>query len=247
MSFGHNGIFMETHFSPAREDVERYLRLRAATDRLGVAIMRQVPKNAHLEIAEALGLLEDGVVVLESREISKIMADCCLHDWYYADGKTVVQHYAETHPARPGTDEHYVLNALLHAQYRVLKVGSLVPGAGAHCEDLMNDEGLFVMDIGMSRNPEAGFVLATRTIPLGEYWMTGGTALPITKPEVIRNAQHQFRERARPDALLLPADFSLAIVRACLDAGAADQVLFQLPKPGGREPRHITRRNWQRL
>ena len=237
---------METHFSPTREDVERYLRLRAATDRLGVDIMRQVPKIAHLEIGEALGLLEDGVVVLESREISKIMADCCLHDWYDADGKSIVQRYAETHPAQPGTDEHYVLNALLHAQYRVLKVRSLVPGAGAHCEDFLNDEDLFVMDIGMSRNPVAGFVLATRTIPLGECWMTGGTALPITNPEIIKNAQRQFRERAGPEALLHPADFSLAMVRACLDAGAADQVLFQLPKPGRREPRHIARRSRHR-
>jgi len=237
---------MKTHFSPTQEDVKRYLRLRAATDKLGVEIIRHVTKKAHLEIGEALGLLEDGVVVLESEDISKIMADCLLHDWYDDDGMTVVERYAETHLARPGTDEHYVLNAILHARYRVLKVGSLVPGAGAHCEDLLNNEDLFVMDVGMSRNPVAGFVLATRTIPLGEYWMTAGTGLPITRPEIMKDAQRQFMERAGPDSLLSPADLSLGIVRACLDAGAAERVRYQIPK-AKREPRHIPRRNRHRV
>jgi hypothetical protein len=238
---------MNTHFSPTQEDVARYLRLRAATDKLGVEIVRHVPEKADLEIAEALGLLHDGVVVLESQDISKIMADCCLHDWYGADGKTVIERYAETHPAPPGTEQYYVLNSLLHAQYRVLKATSLVPGAGAHCEDLILDEDLFVMDIGMSRNPVAGFVLATRTIPLGEYWMTGGTALPITTPEILKNVQRQFMEWAGPDVHLSPDGLSLAIVRACLDAGAADRVRYEMVGPKRKEPRHITRRNRHRL
>ena len=76
--------------------------------------------------------------------------------------------------------------------------------------------------------------------------MTAGTGLPITRPEIMKDAQRQFRERAGPDALLSPADLSLGIVRACLDAGAAERVRYQIPK-AKREPRHIPRRNRHRV
>ncbi|HXB74507.1 MAG TPA: hypothetical protein VNY05_40100, partial [Candidatus Acidoferrales bacterium] len=153
---------MTTHFSPTHADVERYRRLRAATDKLGTDIVRHIPERAYDDIGEALGIPHDGVVVLGNKDVSGIMADCCLHDWYDENELNVVQRYAETHPAQPGTDQHFVFNALLDAKYRVLKVRSLVPGAGAHCEDIMYNENLFVMDVGMSLNPVAGWVLATR-------------------------------------------------------------------------------------
>jgi len=91
-----------------------------------------------------------------------MMSDCCIYDWY-EDGKNVVQRHAETHPAQPGTDEHYLLNAYLHAKYRV---GGAVRGArrGIDCRDILNNEDVFVMDLGLSRSAPAGGAPATRTI-----------------------------------------------------------------------------------
>ena len=59
---------------------------------------------------------------------------------------------------------------------------SAVPGAGFHCQDVLNGGELFLMDLAMSQNvPKGNAALATRTIPLGEYWMTGGAGLSRLK------------------------------------------------------------------
>jgi hypothetical protein len=127
--------------------VDRYLRLRAASKKLNHILLKEISRQAYDDIAEALGFLRDGVLT-------------------------------ETHPAEPGTDEHYLLNRYLHAQYRVLIVESAAPGAGIACRDLLhNKEDLFVMDLGLSRSDPEGRAFATRTVPLGEYWMTTGAGL----------------------------------------------------------------------
>jgi hypothetical protein len=46
-------------------------------------------------------------------------------------------------------------------------VQSAVPGAGVHCQDVLNGGELFLMDLAMSQNvPSVHAALATRTIPL---------------------------------------------------------------------------------
>ena len=59
---------------------------------------------------------------------------------------------------------------------------SAVPGAGFHCQDVLNGGELFLMDLAMSQNvPKGNAALATGTMPLGEYWMTGGAGLSRLK------------------------------------------------------------------
>ena len=45
------------------------------------------------------------------------------------------------------------------------------------------------MDVGLSHSVKsANAVFATRTIPLGEYWMTCGAGLPIHSKRVVMDA-----------------------------------------------------------
>jgi hypothetical protein len=69
---------------------------------------------------------------------------------------------------------------LLEGQFRVLMPKDLVRGAGIECWDALSKEDLFIMDVSFSQSSSASDLppLATRTVPLGEYWMTGGAALP---------------------------------------------------------------------
>jgi hypothetical protein len=233
---------MKTHFYPAQEDVDRYLRLRAASMRLNSSLLKAISSQAHHEIGEALGFLKDGVLVFQSEDMVSVMSDCCLYDWY-EDGQNVVQRYAETRPAQPGTDEHYLLNAYLHAKYRVLEVRSAAPGAGLDCEDILTKEDVFVMDLGLSRSASKGGALATRTIPLGEYWMTSGAGLPMASGEALQDAARRSERIPLPKAMRGPGGKTLAIVRACLDDGAAQHILYETAVPKRREPRHFTRRN----
>ena len=97
-------------------------------------IIKTIPRQAYDEIGDALGIRSNGVLVFDSEDMTSVMMDCCLYDWY-GNGKNLIQRYAETHPAAPGTDESYLLQACLQAKYRILVPQSAVPGAGLHCQD----------------------------------------------------------------------------------------------------------------
>ncbi len=227
---------MATPFSPTPQDVDRYRSLRALSRDLNNRLVRTIPKQAFDDVGAALGLLHDGVLVLETEDVSAVMADCCLHDWH-KDGKNLVQRYAEEHIATLGTVENYLLQAYCNAKYRVLAMDSAVPGAGHHCRDILNGGELFLMDVSFSRNCPCGDVaLATRTIPLGEYWMSGGAALPIDSETDFESALRRSVDEL-PDWCEEGAMLPIAIVRACLAAGAAEHVSYATPKAKPRMPR----------
>ena len=181
-----------------------------------------------------MGIRHNGVVIFDSDEVSSVMADCCLYDWF-ENGKNRVQLYVETHPARPGTDESDLLNAYTQAKYRVLRIQSAVPDAGVYCTDGLTHEEFFLMDLGLSRSTDTIKALATRTIPLGGCWMTGGAALPITSGKALKHALSG-ADSGKHELLAGPGGFALLIVRALLADGVADHVAYasvgtQLRKP----------------
>ncbi len=231
---------MANSFSPTGQDVDRYRRFRALSTALNDRIVKTIPRQAYDEIGDALGIRHNGILVFDSEDMTSVLMDCCLYDWY-ENGKNLIQRYAETHPARPGTDEGYLLQACLRAEYRVLVVQGVVPGAGLHCRDILSDGELFLMDVAFSQSLPCGRgAIATRTIPLGEFWMTGGAGLPIDSETDVLGALRQIESDC--DKLLEdPGFIALSIVRACLAAGAAERVVYAVsqaapPKPL-RKPR----------
>ena len=231
---------MATPFSPARQDVERYRRFRALSTELNSRIVKTIPRHTYEEVGDAIGIRHNGVLLFDSEDMSGVLMDCCIHDWF-EDGENLVQRYAETHPAAPETDESYLLSAYTQAKYRVILTLSSVPDAGVHCRDVLNNEDLFLMDLAMSRSlgsgeARRGTALATRTITLGGYWMTTGAFLPIPSKEVfleaisrIGNGKHKLLEG--------PGGVALSIVRACLASGAADHVAYEPVNTQSRKPR----------
>ncbi len=234
---------METPFSPARKDVERYRRLRALSIDLNHRITKTIPRQAYDDVGGAIGILRNGILEFDSTDMTSVLMDCCLYDWF-ENGKNVVQRYSETHPSKPGTDERYLLDAYLQAKYRVLVVQSTVPGVGLHCQDVLNGGDLFLMDLGLSQSAKGtNAALATRTIPLGEYWMTGGAGLPINSKKAALDALSRI-ESGNQKSLEGPGSVTLLIVRACLAAGAANYVTYASAEAKSREPRRRPRRRW---
>jgi hypothetical protein len=217
---------MATTFSPAPVDVARYQRLRNACRALNNLLVPTIPAEAWEDIGEALGILHRGALVLDSEDMIAVVADCCLFNWPEKESN-LVERYADDHPAPPGSDEAYVLNAYRRQVYRVLGVVSVVPGAGAYCQDPLEDEDIFVMDMGLSRTAHPGFMLATRTFPIDGYWITGGAALPLDRDAL------DHAERCVMDG---EPDVELAIIRGCLGAGAAERVQYRHAK-SFREPK----------
>jgi hypothetical protein len=199
-------------------------------------IIKTIPRQAYDEIGDALGIRRHGVLVFDSEDMTSVMMDCCLYDWY-ENGKNRVQRYAQTHPATPGTDEGHLLQACLQAKYRILVAQSAVRGAGLHCQDVLNGGELFLMDVALSQSiPDENAALATRTIPLGEYWMTSGAGLPISSKQSILDALRRIdTEYDKP--LEGPGGVALPIARACLAAGAADHITYESAEASSRKPR----------
>jgi hypothetical protein len=225
---------MGTPFAPTRQDVERYIRLRALGSALLQRIVNTVPRQVFIEIGEALGILRNGVLEFGSEHINNVLADCCIYEWF-ENGKNLVQRYAETHPPAPGTDESYLLNAYLQAKYRVLGMQSAVADAGVYCDDVLTGQQLFLMDLALTRNPQRDKVLvATRTISLGEYSMGSGAGLPIDQKVVMHGLRAILGGNASIGG---PGSMAIPIVRACLAAGVADFVAHVTPELKSEKPR----------
>lgn len=217
---------LNSSFIPSLLDVERYQRLRRLARDLNHRILKTIPRMALYEVGEAIGILHRGVLVFNSEDETHIQMDCCFYDWMQ-NGKNLVEKYAENHPLAPGTEEGELLRAYLQAQYRILIPQSAVQGAGAYCVDLLSAEGLFIMDIGLSYNP-LDIAYATRTIPLGQFWMTGGAALP-TDRTTIEDAIDRLKKRR----LLVDGNFTdphkaaLILVRKLLEDGASQHIAYE--------------------
>ena len=179
-------------FSPTGQDVERYRLLRTANVKLSQRILETVPKQAWDEIGSAVGALRNGVLVLDNHGIMSVIADCLLYNWLQ-DGKNVVQQFASTHVMEPGSDEDILLRGCLSAKYRILEVQSAEPGAGLYCKDLQRPCELFLMDAVMSKHSPKGYSFATRTVPIEEYWITGGAAMPIDQATRVDTAYEQLQ------------------------------------------------------
>jgi hypothetical protein len=217
---------LNSSFIPSSSDVERYQRLRRLARDLHHRILKTIPRMAFSEIGEAIGTLRRGVLVFNSEDETHIQMDCCLYDWIQ-NGKNLVEKYAENHPPAPGTDEDELLRACLQAQYRILIPLSTVQGAGAYCVDPLSAEEVFIMDIGLSYNP-LGVAYATRTIPLGQFWMTGGAALPAGRTTIEDAIDGLKKQRLLEDGKFTDQHkAALILVRRLLEDGASQHIAYE--------------------
>jgi hypothetical protein len=211
----------------SRYDVERYVKLRAAAMDLNHRIVRTIPRQAMEDMGEALGIRHNGTLFFETEDVSSVLMDCCLYDWI-EDGLNVVQRYALDDPSRPGTDDDYLLDAYLHAEYRILRCGELAPGAGIYATDEISGDRLFVMDIAMSRSAQPRVLWASRLIPLETFWMTGGAGLPIFPEARQRIFRRLEEERLLNNGRLAKSHrMPLVVARECLASGAGQRVRYE--------------------
>src|SRR6266850_2774395 len=110
---------MGTPFLPTRKDVDRYRRLRTVSMQLNQRIIQIIPRQAYLEVGDAIGIMRNGALRFDYEDMSSVLMDCCLHDWF-ENGRNVVQRYSEGFPAKPETDERLLLDAYVQAKYRVV-------------------------------------------------------------------------------------------------------------------------------
>jgi len=211
-------------------DVANYQRLREVGRRLMSHITRTIPRAATNEMGAALGIMREGTLVFDPDEVGIVLVDCCLHDWI-RDGQNLLAKYSLEHPVLPGSDEEYLLRAYQQARFRVLLPKSIAPGAGLECTDALSGEHLFLMDIALSKSvKDSSYVMATRTVPLDGYWMTTGAGLPITGEKIGKEVVGEMKGLFDIVPPLDSHQMALAILRKCIECGAAEYMTYEGPE-----------------
>src|SRR5262249_10357399 len=127
-----------------------------------------------------------------------------------------------------GTDEHRLLRAMLRAEYGLLEITRTVHGVGVHVIERLRGAERFVADVGFSQTARPGGALATRLVPLGDWWKTSGAPLPMTR-EVGPRIADLLDELAshHPNTPLheLP-DLPTMIVSECLAGRASEDIAY---------------------
>ena len=118
-------------------------------------MVKTIPRQAFLDVGEAIGILHDGQLVLDTEDVSGVVSDCCLYEWFEG-GRNLVQRYAEKIPSTPrGADESYLLKACQQAHHPVIFRAALeaagIPAARAvHVGDSYTKDVLGAVGAGMT-------------------------------------------------------------------------------------------------
>jgi hypothetical protein len=220
----------------------RYRRLR----RLGMAVnqtlVSRLSKDVLEEGARKLGILRKGVMVFDSEDETSVLMDFCIHD-VRRHGRTAAEQFLAESPYPPGSDEAVYLESLKDAYYSVFAVESRQPGVHVGLRDLVSGASCQIVDTGLSRTAETGFVLASRLIAPDNIPMTGGAALPMgmLPPQGQSNALTELvalvkstMGRARtPEER---SEVIATLIRNCLQVGMSSHITYEEP---GAAPRSL--------
>ena len=64
--------------------------MRALGMDLNHRVIKTIPRRAYDEVGDAMGILSNGVLEFESEDMTSVLMDCCLYDWFQS-GKRCVQ------------------------------------------------------------------------------------------------------------------------------------------------------------
>ena len=141
-----------------------YKRFRQAGMILGVKLVQSLDGETMKEGGRRLGILRNDVLVFESEAQTSVLMDYCIYNTY-KDGMNAIQRYLRESPPRRDSDEMFLLNAMLSADYSVFRVDEVEPGVGVIVEDLLHAGSHTLVDISLASMPVEGLALATRAVP----------------------------------------------------------------------------------
>jgi hypothetical protein len=216
------------------ERVNRYLHLREIGRRLNSVLVKRLSKDVLNEGGKDLDILREGILVLDSEDAVAVLLDYCIYN-VLRQGVNAVEQFLADRPPPADSDEMLVLEGMSRAWYSIFTVEEVEPGAGVRVQDLLRGADHFLVDINMSRCNPRGGMLATRVIPLDDFIMTTGAALPLGGREMLDPLVHSlaaafFETNVRSAKNLLPEqerEVAKGIIRAARAAGVSSFIRYQ--------------------
>lgn len=219
--------------APDDDRVERYKRLRRAGIALNTALAKQLPKPAIEECGKKLGIYKAGTLILNNDDEIAILYDYALYHYLRA-GKNTVQRYLEQNPPAADSDEAVLLRAMLASRYSAFRLEAILPKRGGRLRDLVTDEEIELIDIGLSETGTDGITLLGRVLPAGDFHMSSGTLIPLNehafeqaiKPVVAKYTQDNIPSPGNPLSPAKEAAFVARLIRTALQVGGEDNVFY---------------------
>jgi hypothetical protein len=217
----------ETKLVANRDDLLAcYKKVRTTSLKLNNRLAGRLSKDTLYEGGKKLGILKGNTLVFDNEDESAILMDYCIYN-VRRNGRNAIEQYLIDCPPDPESDETTCLKAMQHGIYSLFVVESVERGLGATMRDLLSQEVLLILDIGLGRSSQPGLVLASRMLPHDGFSITGGAALPVG---VLSAAQQRSLLKAM-SAAMTPDDngnFDPArLIRACLSGGSSSLIQYQ--------------------
>jgi hypothetical protein len=212
--------------------VQDYRRSRKLAMKLNHRLVETLGKDVMDEGGRKLEILKGGTLVLGSEDELSVLMDYCIYDVYRGGRNAVQRMLAESPPSDP--EELALLKSQAEAYYSIFMVLDQEPGVGVTVRDVLRAETIFLLDVGFSNSARPGFGLAGRVIPLDECFMTGGAMLPFDKRagERIADDIERWTAKGKDFARYTAAenaDLAARIIRACLETGASEHIVYSTP------------------
>jgi len=210
-----------------------YKRFRQAGVRLNNKLVESLDGDTMKEGGRRLGILRKDILVFDTEDQASVLMDYCIYNMY-TDGLNAVQRYLAESPPRRDSDEMLFLNAMLRAHYSIFQVIEVERGVGVVVEDLLRGGTSILIDINFASIAREGMALATRVIPVEDFFMTGGAGLPVTNAELNKIARETKRifDPATDVTRLTPdqeSDLTALIIRTCLESGMGSRIAYEEP------------------
>ena len=219
------------------EVLRRYKHLRAVGLRMNSRLVSTLSKQSLTTGARRLGMLEgNDVIALGTEDESAVLMDYCLHDVRHK-GRNAIEQFLIDSPPPDDSDEMVYLRAKTQAFYSVLEVEKAERGLGVAMRDLVTGKSLVVVDLGFGSSADVGLLIAGRLLPVEDWHMTSGAALPlgILPAHLREEAARDLRQMLRSDG----GTFDPApVIRMCLEEGLSQRIRYQsLPGERSEPPR----------
>jgi hypothetical protein len=216
---------------PIGEWTERYRRIRKAGRGLSNTLVASIDGQGLRFSAELLGILHGDTFILNDENEMTVVVDHAIHN-YRPDGMNAVERLVKQSPPEEGSAEADWFAGALRSYHSMFLIVDRIRGFGVQARDVISGEPVLIADINFGQTATIGLTLAARLLPLGDFCITSGTALPMADERVFLEIG-KYLGRTCPnvkEVRSLPRDRALYlesfIIRSCLAASAIERIRF---------------------
>ncbi len=214
--------------------IAHYQMIRQAQRTIIDRLCKGLSKEAFNAAAANLGMLQNGILVLDSEDEMAVLMDYAIHDVREQGMNAIERRLTESLPLA-GSEDMLILQGMRQARYSIYIVEAIEAGVGVQVCDVLYGGTIFMFDINLSKSTEEGAMMAARIATIDGISMSTGAGLPIAviptamRENVKEKLREQFRAAAAQERSNPSGGLSASIICTCLRNGAMSRMRYAEP------------------